>query len=105
MFSRVRERIHPTELTKLRAVAESRPLPTAPAPKPIGWGRAMVDYLKIEAPVRDRDRDPFRYDPNRLLPSSAMVRQVRVERIRLRDMGRVTDLLERIAQLVEVAAR
>ena len=101
MRNRLLERFWPTELVEAREVAESKPLPAPPAPKPLGWGRAMVDYLKTEAPVRDRD--PFRYDPDRLVPASTLVRQVRVDRIRLRNMGQVTDLLERIAQLVEVS--
>lgn len=101
MRNRVLERFWPTELVEARATVETKPLPAPSAPKPLGWGRAMVDYLNTEAPVKDRD--PFRYDPNRLLPCSAMVRQVRVDRIRLRDMGSVTDLLQRIEQLVEVA--
>jgi len=85
------------EFPALRAQIETKPLPTPPAPKPLGWGRAMLDHLNTEAPVRDRD--PFRYDPNRLLPRSARVRQVRVERLRLRSMGDVAELLERIEAL------
>jgi hypothetical protein len=101
MRNRLLERFWPTELVEAREVAEAQSLPAPPAPKPLGWGRAMVDYLNTEAPVKDRD--PFRYDPNRLLPRSAMVRQVRVDRLRLRSMDDVTNLLNRIAQLVEVS--
>jgi hypothetical protein len=102
--NRVLERFWPTEIVELREVAEAKPLPAPPAPKPLGWGRAMVDYLNTEAPVKDRD--PFRYDPNRLLPRSAMVRQVRIERRPLRPcMADVAELLERIETLTGVAAR
>jgi len=96
MRNRLLERFWPTELVEAREVAEAQSLPAPPAPKPLGWGRAMVDYLNTEAPVKDRD-------PNRLLPRSAMVRQVRVDRLRLRSMDDVTNLLNRIAQLVEVS--
>lgn len=96
----LQERIHPQELIELRAAAEAAPLPAPPVPKPLGWGRAMLDHLATEAPVRDH----YRYDPNRLLPSSARVRQVRIERRPLRPcMGDVAELLERIESLVEVA--
>lgn len=78
-----------------RAVLEAPRLGCEP-----GTSRAVIDELK----AADRPaRDSHRYDPARLLPSSARVRQVRVERLRLRGMGEVAELLERIAQLVEVA--
>jgi hypothetical protein len=88
------------EFPALRAQIEAKPLPAPPAPKPLGWGRAMLDHLKAaDAPVRDH----CRYDPNRLLPSSARVRQVRLEQRRPVSMGDVADLLARIESLVEVA--
>jgi hypothetical protein len=80
---------------RVRAVLEPPRLGCEP-----GTSRAVLAELKAaDAPVRDR----FRYDPNRLLPSSARVRQVRVEKLRLRGMGTVADLLARIEQLVGVA--
>lgn len=79
MKNRLLERIHPTELKEARAVAEAKPLPAAPAPKRPGWGRDMVTYLRAQD--RSVVRDPFRYDPNRLLPASARVRQVRVDSV------------------------
>ena len=89
------------EFPALRAQIEARPIPAPPAPPaplPLGWGRAMLNHLKAaDAPARD----PFRYDPNRLLPSSARVRQVRIVRLPLRPcMGDVAELLERIETLV-----
>lgn len=67
-----------------------------------GTSRVVIDELKAaDRPVRD----PFRYDPNRPLPSSARVRQVRVESCRVRTVDDVAELLERIEQLVGVAAR
>ena len=91
------------EFPALRAQIEARPIPAPPAPLPPGWGRAMLNHLKAaDAPARD----PFRYDPNRLLPRSAMVRQVRIERRPLRPcMGDVAELLERIETLTGVTAR
>lgn len=81
--------------SRVRAVLEASPLGCAP-----GTSRTVIAELKAaDAPARDH----YRYDPNRLLPRSARVRQVRVERLRLRSMGDVAELLERIAQLVEVA--
>lgn len=67
------------EFPALRAQIEATPLPAPPAPKRPGWARGMLAHLHAEAPVDGRD--PFRYDPNRLLPRSAMVRRVRVDRI------------------------
>jgi hypothetical protein len=79
----------------VRAVLEPPRLGCVP-----GTSRAVIDELRAaDAPVRD-DR---RYDPNRLLPRTARVRQVRVETLRLRSMGQVDALLARIEQLVEVA--
>ena len=94
----LQERVQPQELIELRAAAEARPIPAPPAPLPLGWGRAMLNHLKAaDAPARDH----YRYDPNRLLPRSAMVRQVRIERLPLRPcMGDVAELLERIETLV-----
>lgn len=51
MRSRLAERIHPTEIEELRAVAEAKPLPAPPAPKPPNWGRNMITFLHAEAPV------------------------------------------------------
>jgi hypothetical protein len=67
------------EFPEIRAQIESKPLPVPPAPKRPGWARGMLNHLHAEAPVDGRD--PYRYDPNRLLPRSAMVRRVCVDRI------------------------
>jgi len=64
------------------------------------------DLWEVEARLVDtkpytQPADHYRYDPNRLLPRSAMVRQVRIERLPLRPcMGDVAELLERIETLV-----
>jgi hypothetical protein len=42
------------EFPALRAQIEAKPLPTPPAKKPVGWGRAMLDHLNAEAPVERR---------------------------------------------------
>ena len=89
MLDRVRERIHPQELVKLRAAAESKPLPAAPAPKPIGWGRDMIAFLRVEAPAVPA-ADHHRYDPDRLLPRHAVVRRVTPARVVLDDIDTVT---------------
>jgi len=84
--------------TRVRAVLETPRLGCEP-----GTSRVVLDELKAaDAPVRDHRR----YDPNRLLPRSARVRQVRIERLPLRPyMGDVAELLERIETLTGVAAR
>jgi hypothetical protein len=59
--------------SRVRAVLETPRLGCKP-----GTSRVVIDELK----AADRPaRDPFRYDPNRLLPRSARVRQVRVDRV------------------------
>jgi len=84
--------------TRVRVVLETLRLGCEP-----GTSRVVLDELKAaDAPVRDHRR----YDPNRLLPRSAMVRQVRIERRPLRPcMADVAELLERIETLTGVAAR
>lgn len=67
MRNRVRERFWPTELQEARAAAESRPLPAPVAPKPLGWGPAMLNHLHVEAPV-ERPYSPGRYSVDALVP-------------------------------------
>ena len=60
----------------------------APPPLPPGHAHAAAVLRDLRAadtswaaPRRRPRLDPYRYDPNRLLPRSAMVRRVRVDQI------------------------
>lgn len=75
MLHRVRERIHPAELVVAKTLPATMPQrfhPPITATESLAWMRAQD---------RRASRDPYRYDPNRLLPASALVRQVRVGHI------------------------
>lgn len=50
MRSRLAERLHldTGEFDAARAIAESKPLPTQPVRKPLGWGRDMLTYLRAQ---------------------------------------------------------
>jgi hypothetical protein len=61
---------------ELPPAAETTQLP----PLPLGAPARSVGVL-AELHAADRTPDPCRYDPNRLLPTSALVRQVRVDRV------------------------
>jgi hypothetical protein len=41
-------RLDDGEFPELRAAIEAKPLPKPPAPKPLGWGRDMIAFLRAE---------------------------------------------------------
>ena len=69
---------HRDEFPEARKAIEAQPAPIPPRCHPrVSATEAMAWIHK-----QDRaDRDPCRYDPNRLLPASAMVRRVHVDRV------------------------
>jgi hypothetical protein len=67
------------EFPAVRARIEAQPAPIPPRCHPRVSAADALAWMRAQD--RRADRDPCRYDPNRLLPTSAMVRRVRVDRV------------------------
>lgn len=83
------------EFPELRAAIEAKPLPARPVPKPAGWGRDMIAFLRSQdAPAAPRP--PQRFTPDLLARLAFVSTAMHADYERHLDTMRVLDVISAV---------